>query len=343
MVSAPSFSEQPVSIADRQGLLVGSPPARMGGFTSVPRQRDIAEFVNMTLKVADEQFRYALAQLDSEHWDAVFHTNLTVDRIQHFAWRHFDRTDPTHPGAEHADLVPAAYRQIDKFLSDATCLCASDVEVVVFSDHGHGPRASVGVNLQELFRRAGLYVVETTPLRRAVETAKTALLSYAPKWHLDDAVIWLAKRTPGKAALKTGRVAGRPTPGSLNIPDLAGSNPYGGISTGGDKRMAADVTSILNSLKYGDRHVTKWVEPASDVLSTTEPGPHYPDLLFELYAEFAPLWNMYGPIFAPIVTRRRLSGGHTRRSVFATTATNIDRPKDSSGVHVALRKVCERL
>ncbi|MFN2537284.1 MAG: alkaline phosphatase family protein [Mycobacteriales bacterium] len=172
MVSAPSFSEQPPSVVDPKAELVGRPPARMGGFTNVPRQRDIAEFGADTLALAQEQFHYTLAQLEAGRWDAVFHTNLTVDRIEHFAWRHFDTTDPTHPGAEHADLVPAAYRQVDRFLADAKALCAPNVEVVVFSDHGHGPRASVGVNLQEIFRREGLYLIETTPARRAVETAR---------------------------------------------------------------------------------------------------------------------------------------------------------------------------
>jgi predicted AlkP superfamily phosphohydrolase/phosphomutase len=343
MVSAPSFSELPASVADENNMLVGAPPERMGGFTSVPRQRDIAEFAAETLKVADAQFQYTLAQIDSKHWDVVFHTNLTVDRIQHFAWRHFDRTDPTHPGPKHADLVPAAYRQVDSFLTDATNLCSSDAEVVVFSDHGHGPRASVGVNLQEVLRRQGLYVVNTTPLRRVVETAKTALLSYAPMCHLDDGVIWLAKRMPAKAALKSGKIAGLPTQGSVNVPDIAGSNPYGGISTGGQESVSVDVMELLKELKYDDRYVTKWVKPVAEVFEATESTDHYPDLLFEFHPEFAPLWNMYGPVFAPIITRRRLSGGHTMRSVFATSATGIDAPKDSRTVHAALRKVCARL
>jgi hypothetical protein len=343
MVSAPSFSEGAASIVDKHGMLVGPPPARMGGFTSVPRQRDIAEFTQETLEVADAQFRYTLAQLDSRRWDVVFHTNLTVDRVEHFAWRHFDTTDPAYAGPQHADLVPSAYRQIDRFVGDATSLCASDAEVVIFSDHGHGPRASIGVNLQEILRRAGYYVIKPTPLRRTIETVKSVVLSYAPMWHLEDAVIWCAKRMPAKAALKSGRFAGRPTPESAKVPDIAGSNPYGGISTGGDESVAEDVMHILNELTFEDRKVTKWVRPAADVLNASDTNAHYPDLLFEFWPEFAPLWNMYGPLFAPILTRRRLSGGHTRRSVFATSISGIEAPEDSVAVHSSLRQVCGRL
>ncbi len=124
MVSAPSFTEQLPQVVDPQGRLVGVPPARMGGFTMVPQQKDIAPFAAETAEVAAEQYDYALRQLEAGRWDVLFHTNLTVDRIQHFAWRHYDVDDPTHPGAEHGDLVPAAYRQFDRFLGDARALCA---------------------------------------------------------------------------------------------------------------------------------------------------------------------------------------------------------------------------
>ena len=343
MVSAPSFSEQPPSVVDRERRLVGEPPARMGGFTNVPQQKDIAAFGEDTRDVAAEQFTYTLAQLDSGQWDAVFHTNLTVDRIQHFAWRHFDPSDPTHPGSEYADLVPAAYRQVDDFLSEASSLCAPDAQTVVFSDHGHGPRASVGINLQEVFRREGLYVVSTTAARRTVETAKTALLSYAPACHAEDPVIWLARRMPGKAALKSGAVAGRPVAGSIKVPNVAGSNPYGGVATGGDDGITSRVVELLESLEHRGRRVAKWVRTAEAVLGTADVGPHYPDVLFELLPAYAPTWNLYGPAFAPIITRKRLSGGHTRRSVFATTAVGVTAPADSAGVHAALREVCSQL
>lgn len=343
MVSSPSFDEAPPRVADPAGALVGTPPHRMGGFTNVPQQKDIAPFAAETYDVAAEQFRYTLRQLETGHWDVVFHTNLTVDRIQHFAWRHYDSTDPTHPGPEHAELVPQAYEQVDRFLQEALTHTAQGAEVIVFSDHGHGPRSSIGVNLQELFRRNGLYLVDTTPARRTVETTKTALLSYASACHAEDAVIWLARRMPGKAALKSGAVAGTPRSGSVKVPNVAGSNPYGGIATGGDDVVTARAVELLQSLRHRGRTVTKWVRPAEEVLGTPHVGPHYPDVLFELEREYAPTWNLFGPVFAPIITRKRLSGGHTRRSVFATSAQDVAPPEDSAGVNRALREVCARL
>ncbi len=343
MVSGPSFSELPPQVVDPDGRLVGEPPARMGGFTTIPKQDDIDEFAASTAAVAEAQYRYAVRQIEADRWDAVFNTNLTVDRIEHFAWRHFDPTDPTYPGSEHADLVPAAHRQLDAFLDEARAACADDHEVVVFSDHGHGPRASVGVNMQELFRREGLYVVAgSTPARRAIETAKTAMLSYAPRCHAEDPVIWLARRMPGKAALKSGKLAGRPADGSVRVPDLAGSNPFGGIRTGNDDAITQRAVDLLDGLTHRGRKVVKWVRPREEVLGTTTGGDHYPEVLFELDPAYAPTWNMYGPVFAPIITRRRLSGGHTRRSVFASSRPVSTPPADSRGVHAGLREICAR-
>ncbi|MFN2537285.1 MAG: hypothetical protein ABR549_03915 [Mycobacteriales bacterium] len=148
---------------------------------------------------------------------------------------------------------------------------------------------------------------------------------------------------PGKAALKSGKVAGKPRSGSVKVPDVAGSNPFGGVATGGDDVVTARVVELLEGLQHRGRPVAKWVRPAEEVLLTADLGRSYPDILFEFHPQFAPTWNMYGPVFAPIITRRRLSGGHTRRSVFATSAAGVAAPEDSQGVHAALREVCSRL
>jgi predicted AlkP superfamily phosphohydrolase/phosphomutase len=338
MVSAPAFSEGPASIVDPTGSLVGEPPVRMGGFTTVPRQAELEKFAEQTEAIAEAQYRYALRQIQSRAWDVVFHTTLTVDRIQHFAWRHYDRNDPTFSDGALAHLIPSAYRQLDRFVGEARSALAADHTAVVFSDHGHGPRASVGVNLHELFRRNGLYVLpDASALRRVVETAKTYGMGAASICHLEDPAIWVAKRLPGKAALKSGRVAGQPIAGSAVLSDLGGSNPYGGVRTGGSDRVAEQAIGLLESLEFHGEAVIERVGAVEDILGHPA-GSVFPDLVFEMKKRFAPTWNLYGPIFAPIITRRRLSGGHTRRGVFASSDGR--QATSSAEVHWALRDLC---
>jgi hypothetical protein len=336
MVSGPSFSEGPPIVADPNGLLHGDPPKRMGGFSRIPRQRDIGEFADETMKIADAQFAYALRQLEKRRWDLLFHTNLTVDRIQHFAWRHFDSSDPTHPGDALAHLVPAAYAQLDRFLGAVESTLQPDDAIVVVSDHGHGQRASIGVNFNELLRREGLFLLaEKSLVRRSVETVKTLGLWGAAACHLEEPAIWVARRLPGKAALKSGDVAGKPRPNSVRVPDVGGSNPFGGVRVD-DPATRERVTAVLSELTYNGTRVLRWIRPAEEVLHSGEdPQGVYPELLFEMDPRFGPTWNMYGPVFMPIVTHSRLSGGHTRRGVAASSLPHMP-ARDSVDVHQML-------
>jgi predicted AlkP superfamily phosphohydrolase/phosphomutase len=341
MVSGPSFAEATPLIADPNHLLVGEPPARMGGFARIPKQTEMERFVDETLLVAEEQFDYALRQLEAGRWDVFFHTNLTVDRIQHFAWRHFDPTDPTHPGSELAHLVPLAYQQLDRFVGACRALSGDDDAIAIVSDHGHGQRASVGVNFNELFRREGLLLLEnTTALRRSVETAKTAFMWSAAFCHLEDEAVWVARRLPGKSSLKSGEVAGKPSQSAVRVPDIGGSNPFGGIKIG-DDRVLDRVYEIMQSLEYKGEKVVEWCVPAEEILPTgaNDLGT-YPDLLFQLDHKFGPTWNMYGPLFMPIITHKRLSGGHTRRAVAATSPGIALQSDSSTGVNEMLRRLC---
>jgi hypothetical protein len=344
MVSAPSFDEGPAQVVDPKSLLTGAPPTRMGGFTNVPRQAELRSFAEDTFAIARDQFEYSLQQLTNRRWDIFFHTNLTVDRTQHFAWRHYDATDPTHPGRDLADLVPRAYVQLDAFLGAARSLGQPDDVIAVMSDHGHGQRASIGVNFNEIFRREGLHILTNSSFtRRAVETAKTATMYAAAQCHLDEPLIWVAKRMPGKTALKSGSIAGKASKGSLRVPDVAGSNPYGGIKTDGDEKLMLRAIEVMDGLRYKGQRVVRWCTAAEDVLPTGATGGVYPDLLFELEPRFGPTWNMYGPSFMPIVTHKRVSGGHTRRAVYASNRAPEHQPQNSVEVHHALRELCRSL
>jgi hypothetical protein len=341
MVSGPSFSEGPAQVADPNHLLIGEPPARMGGFTTVPKQSDLEGFAEDTFAIADAQFAYTLRQLEGRRWDLLFHTNLTVDRIQHFAWRHFDRTDPTHPGNRLAHLVVRAYQQLDQFVARCQALLRPGDQLVVVSDHGHGQRASIGVNLNEHFRRNGMLLLDQrSPSRRLLETVKTAGLSIASSCHLEEPAIWIAKRLPGKKALKSGASAGKPKTSSTYVPDIGGSNPFGGIHVGSDADLER-ARDLMASLEYRGRRILRWCTPAEEVIGASDRG-ELPSLLFELEPQFGPTWNMYGPIFAPIITHRRISGGHTRRAV-AAPQSGQGAATDSTDVHRLLCEMARRV
>jgi len=345
MVSGPPFDEGPPSIADPRGLLTAGKPPRMGGFSRIPGVRDLGDFVAETLALGEQQFAYALEQLASRRWDVFFYTTLVIDRLEHYAWRLFDRSDPYHEEHPAANAILDAHRQLDAFVSAAVGLMGGDDQLVILSDHGHGPRASIGVNLHEYFRRNGLYRFAegtSSASRRMVEFAKTMVYSYAPRVGLANPAISLARRLPARKALKAGSFSGRAHSASVVVRDLAGTNPFGGMDV--PESVSSDrVIELLTNLRFQGRPVCKWVRPACEVLPTGfDVRGLYPDLLFELEPEFGPTWNLYGPVFAPVLTRRRQSGGHRREGVFAGWPRVTAEPHDSLAVNELLRDLVSR-
>jgi len=239
-------------------------------------------------------------------------------------------------------LVPEAYAQLDRFLGAAESLQQPGDAIAVVSDHGHGQRASIGVNFNEILRREGLFLLtDKSLLRRSIETTKTMGMWAATTCHLEEPAIWVARRLPGKAALKSGKVAGKPRPDVARVPDVGGSNPFGGVRVG-DSALSERVMAVFSDLTYKGTQVVRWIRPAEEVL-TTGSNRHgtYPDLLFELDPRFGPTWNLYGPAFMAIVTHSRLSGGHTRRAVAATSIEETA-ARDSVGVHEMLVELVGR-
>jgi hypothetical protein len=202
----------------------------------------------------------------------------------------------------------------------------------------------MGINLNEAFRREGLLLqMRPTAARRLVEMGKTWTMHAAVSCHAEDPLIWAARKIPGRQALKAGTVTGKPGPRSVSVPNLGGSNPFGGINTGGDDALTTRAAETLSALRYESRPVLRWCIPTEEVIETKRNDARtYPDLLFELEPDFGPTWNLYGPIFSPIITHKRVSGGHRRDAVFACTA-DVPPPATSTEVNRALRWLCRNI
>jgi hypothetical protein len=340
MVSGPSFSEGTGTAVDPLGLLPSANPPRMGGFSWMPSRSELEGFAADTGRTADEQYGYFLRVLTAAAFDIVFCTTLVLDRMEHVFWRFHDPADPLHPGpTAFSDVIVDEHRRLDAFLAEARSLCADDHTVVVVSDHGHGPRAYWGINLQEILRREGLFHVSSGLRARLTEFAKTMVLSSALNCHADPLVLAAAKRAPKRSALKSGAHLGRPTSDSAEVRDIGGSNPWAGISTGRNDATTATVVELLGGLRHRGRPVVRETRLRDNVMPP-QAANVYPDVLVQFEPQYAPTWNLFGPTVAPIITRRRLSGGHTRRAVYASAGPLAGaRPTGSVEVYAALREI----
>ena len=169
MVSGPPFAEETPSCSDPRGLLVGELPSRMGGFTEIPQQRDLQVFADRTMTVAAAQYEYAIRQLTHRRWDLFFFTTLAIDRLEHYAWRHYDADQRR---CQLSEIIPRAHEQLEEFVSKCVNTLGSSDQLILLSDHGHGARASTGVNLQEVLRRKGAIRDRSRQFERTTQSSR---------------------------------------------------------------------------------------------------------------------------------------------------------------------------
>jgi predicted AlkP superfamily phosphohydrolase/phosphomutase len=335
MVSGPVFVSGEVSVTGAAIEDLGPLP-ELGGIVTFPTERSMGPFVSETLWATREQSDFGLRLLDAYGPDLFFLTLLTIDRIQHFAWRFSDPGDPTYPGPNpYEGSVLQAYRLIDEIAGDY----AERGRVVLLSDHGHGRRATRMVYVDEALRRAGL-VDESRRGPRALsrafllERAKRAVLAGSYRFSLEEPAYQIARRLPHRRALRDSTFSSdgsSPARASRTF----GRNQHGGVELRDDSpELRARVRDLLLGLVDPEtgEGVVDWVRDREDLVGGAAVD-RFPPVLFALREGYGVDWGLYGPVFGPNVNHRRVSGGHKEDGVLACSYPVEDPPADLAGVH----------
>lgn len=327
MISGPVFvdSAEPSIFPVSEVTGLGTLP-QLGGMVDFPTERTMSPFVDATLRTTREQAEFGLALLSERRPDLFFLNILTIDRLQHFAWRFHDVGDPTYPGPNpYQFAVLDGYRIVDEIVA-AYVAAADDATVVVLSDHGHGQRCTRMLFVDELLRRKGIVATGTAYARArtmVLEKTKRFALHAAARCALEEPLYALARRVPGRKKLKTSSYAvahlsaARPS-------RLFGRNASGGVevaSMGDADARDALVTSIIRELQdvrdNGGR-VVRWARRREEVVQGKHAG-RFPAVLFELEDGYGVDFGVYGPLFAADPMHRRISGGHKPQGIFVAS------------------------
>ena len=84
--------------------------------------------------VLDSRIEYIKYCLDQKHPDFLYGLLKTIDIIQHAFWAHMERDDPAH-----GEAILDSYRRVDSLVGWIR-ENHSDTNLLIFSDHGFGPR-----------------------------------------------------------------------------------------------------------------------------------------------------------------------------------------------------------
>lgn len=83
-----------------------------------------------------------------------------LDRIQHYTWRYFDEHDPMYQHDDYlSGFILKTIRFFDCCIQETIKKMKPDDNLIVISDHGFRQRPFHLINMNEVFRQAGLLEV----------------------------------------------------------------------------------------------------------------------------------------------------------------------------------------
>jgi predicted AlkP superfamily phosphohydrolase/phosphomutase len=336
MVAGPVFVSGEVSATGIDPDRLGKIP-ELGGIVSFPTPKTMTPFVEETLRATSQQADFGMKLLEESEADLFFLNILTVDRMQHFAWRFADTEDPTYPGPNaHSEAVLQTYRLVDSIVARY----AERGRVVVISDHGHGRRCTRMIFVDEVLRRAGLVAESSNGPRLlssayVLERAKRLVLGLTYRFALEVPAYKIARKLPSRKALKQSTFSSDAGSSPARLSRLFGRNQFGGIELREDTpQMRARVRVVLESIidPATGTGVLEWVKDREEIVAGASID-RYPPVLFKFIEGYGVDFGLYGSIFAPDVNHRRISGGHKDLGVLACSF-DVESPPDSiEGVH----------
>jgi predicted AlkP superfamily phosphohydrolase/phosphomutase len=301
-IMTPKGAEDFVAPAELKAELAARIPGYRLEVDADPLRRgDLEAFKQDAFDLQRVQTEEALHLLDTEDWDLFWVMFHTLDKLQHFYWRHMDPSHPAHPGpGPHQHTIRDFHAAFDRSLAAFLEKVPSDASIVLLSDHGSAPLhkyfcvmnwladngflglnadgaarrglAAMGVDARAIvrsLRRAGLGWMPRLLPRALKGAVPQALMGFAKVQHRID---WSRTRAYCPSA-----------PGSGLWLNVRGREPQGIVEPGAQyEEVLAEVVEKL--LAYGDPETGEPVVAAVHRRNEAYHGPHAdggPDLQIE--------------------------------------------------------------
>ena len=262
-----------------------------------------------------------LYQSKKENFDLSFLTFTTLDRVQHYTWRFFDKNDPLH---EKHDYLSYSIKNLlmffDKILGDIISEMKEEENLIVISDHGFSQRPFKLINFNELLRKNKLLVLNENSNNkgtRIIQKTRTKTIKILSKLKLLDIIANKLKKVPGVKKYKKSSYLINKNKSICYVDELfCGKKPYCGINLGQNFKNSATINDkneiknkILTILNENNLPTPKWIKWNYE-LYDGEYVDHFPDLCFELPKEYGIEFDLFEGILTNSTTHYRLSGGH---------------------------------
>ena len=151
IVSGPTFGISGPTLS--HPLIKNVTDYKLGTYAKTPILfHEYKEMYNDAIDHMLEIFNLAKMLINRESYDLIFVADYTLDRIQHYFWRFYDKDDPSKPLLINAyeKYIENYYKIIDRLLANIVNKYNDEYTIVVFGDHGHRRRPSKLISIEKI-------------------------------------------------------------------------------------------------------------------------------------------------------------------------------------------------
>jgi len=335
MISGPSFVEGKISKHPVDTVCDNSV---YGGYKAIGRVSELQANMANALNDIEKLWRefYRLFNQDSYNLSFVLFT--TLDRIQHYTWRFYDKNDPLfREDLVLSAFIPEALKLLDLRIGELMSKMKSEDHLVIISDHGFGPRPYKLINFNELLRQHGLLKIKEgqsnldVQFKQKLRNISVKVLSKLKV--LDTVALVLRKTKYFSKYKKSDFLIDKINSDCYIDENFCGKKPYCGFNFGekiknGTKEEQLIVFEKLKEIisRTVDVPNPKWMKFNYEVYQ----GPYsdrFPDICMEMPKEYGIEFDLFGKILTESVTHFKISGGHYGAGTFGYYNTEGEKKK----------------
>lgn len=297
-----------------------------GGYKSIGTLSSLKEDMQLAFKDINKLWDEAKYQISKDKFNLIFITFTTLDRIQHYTWRFFDKNDPLHEFDTYlSDIIKSSLKEFDKIIGEILAELSDSDSLLIISDHGFGQRPYKLVNLNELLRQKGLLKLNESATNKSVQLKqkfRTLVIKTLSDLKLLDLVASKIKKLPGTGKYKKSDYLIDKVNSVCYVDELfCGKKPYIGLNFGtkikGNSALEDSTYKQIMELLENEREFPKykWAKRNFD-LYKGKFSDRFPDICIELPKEYGIEYELFGNILTNSVTHYKISGGHYSSGTF---------------------------
>ncbi len=129
------------------------------------KQKQPARFLQHIVDVADARLEATELLMSKGPLDLMVSVFRLTDTVQHWFWKHMDRSHPFHQPEDEAlaTAIKQIYQHADRCVATLLEHCDEDTYVAIVSDHGFGPAGNRVLYLNTWLQQQGLLSFEGAP------------------------------------------------------------------------------------------------------------------------------------------------------------------------------------